>query len=825
MTPPRRAPRGTPTAPSLTAVLGGLADGVVVWDRDGAVLVANDTARALLGAAGGALPAAPDLAAGPARRDEVVAVPGADGRVRWLAVTTTTIDDGAVVGVLREMGERHRVARDEALEARTHAAVARVATAVARQASTAELFRIVATEARALLGADAGVLVRLDGGGQAELVESRMARGVERCRPARTVPLADLPAVTAAVSEGRPAVWHRDAGGTDGAFRCRSRAAAPVRHGDRVWGCLVAVRLDGDVSHAAAEALARLADVTGIVVAAMEGHERVADDTSTLLLAGGLDPAATLDAIAEAARRELGADRATVYVSRDAERPVGAVHTTERDPRRRHALERATRRLREELPVLRRLLERPDPLLVIEDVRADPGISPDMIRSIGAGAFAGLRLEHHTVEQAGAPALLGTLFVSYDDRRDITPRDRRRLRSLGALASLALANSRLHEGTRLSLEDAERRAAADPLTGLLNHRSFQERLLTEFDGATRAGTPLSLVLLDLDRFKAVNDTHGHQVGDRVLAEAARRLAAVTRPGDTLARVGGEEFAWLLPGADEHAAWNAAERARSAIGDAPFATAGDLSISAGVCDTAHARDASELFRLADGALYWAKGHGRDVTLRYSPDVVEVLSAQERAERLERSQTLSGLRLLARVVDARDPSTRRHSERVAEMAVRLATAMGWPMERILALSEAALVHDVGKIGVPDDVLHKPARLTVEEFEVIKRHAPLGADIVRGILSAEQIAWVRGHHERYDGRGYPDGLAGEDIPDGARILAVADSWDVMVSVRAYTTPRSVAEALEECAACAGGQFAPEVVAALHRLAAAGPMEPIGD
>ncbi len=377
------------------------------------------------------------------------------------------------------------------------------------------------------------------------------------------------------------------------------------------------------------------------------------------------------------------------------------------------------------------------------------------------------------------------------------------------------ARKRLEVRTLESLAAAEQMAAVDPLTGLANHRTFHERLAAEVGRAKRTGRGVALVLMDLDHFKRVNDHHGHQTGDRVLEHAARVMRDETRSGELIARVGGEEFAMLLPDADVDEALRAAERIRRAIAATDFPAVGRMTVSAGVCDMAHAEDAGTLYRLADGALYWAKHRGRDRVVRWTPDAPEPLSARDQADRLDRQQALVSVRLLARVVDAKDPSTRRHSERVGDLCAEIAEELGWSTERAALLREAGLVHDVGKIVVPDAVLFAPRPLEPDERAVVQEHSTVGARIVGEALTDEQVRWVRSHHERWDGTGYPDGLRAEDCPEGARILALADAWDVMTSDRPYSTTRATpAEALAECRACAGGQFWPPAVEALARV-----------
>jgi len=410
--------------------------------------------------------------------------------------------------------------------------------------------------------------------------------------------------------------------------------------------------------------------------------------------------------------------------------------------------------------------------------------------------------------------LWGAMIVCTPRTDELPAATEERLQRFAELMGMAIANA-----------DAQARlvaqATTDQLTGLVNHRAFHERLREEAAVARRHGQQLAVAVFDLDRFKQVNDTLGHVGGDAVLAETARRMTAAAREGEVVARIGGDELALLMPGVGGDEAHAAAERVRRAVGVAPFPDAGAMTLSAGVCDLSQAGDPEELLRLADGALYWAKAHGRDACIRYSPQVVEELSAAERADRLEHARALAALGALAKAIDAKDPATIRHSERVAALACELAVESGWSPAGVARLHDAALVHDVGKIGVPDAVLSKPSRLTAGEYEVIKRHADLGARIVAGMLDPEQTAWVRGHHERHDGGGYPDGLAQDTISEGARLLALADAWDAMTGARVYSAPMTADAALAEVRRNDGRQFHPDAVAALERVRGRGALE----
>jgi diguanylate cyclase (GGDEF)-like protein/putative nucleotidyltransferase with HDIG domain len=399
--------------------------------------------------------------------------------------------------------------------------------------------------------------------------------------------------------------------------------------------------------------------------------------------------------------------------------------------------------------------------------------------------------------------------------------------ALSVVAVGLAAGTLLLVTTRFALTFAEKeralrvlhlRATTDPLTDLPNHREFHERLRAEVERARRHGRELSVVVIDIDHFKLVNDTFGHPAGDRVLVHVAATLRQALRSGDTLARIGGEEFGWILPETTALHAWQAVERAREIMAASPDQRVGRVDFSAGVCDLDQVDPplgAPELVRLADGALYWAKRNGRGVTFRYSPAVVTALTAEEMAGSAMREQSLATVRALARAVDARDPHTHQHSERVAALAVAMSRMLGWGEDRQALLREAALVHDIGKIGVPDDVLLKPGPLTQQERALIEAHAAAGSRIVAGALSDEQAEWIHRHHERPDGTGYPGGLSGDAIPDGARILAVADAFDAMTARRTFRPALSPADALAEARAGAGTQFAPEAVEALEAVA----------
>jgi diguanylate cyclase (GGDEF)-like protein/putative nucleotidyltransferase with HDIG domain len=355
---------------------------------------------------------------------------------------------------------------------------------------------------------------------------------------------------------------------------------------------------------------------------------------------------------------------------------------------------------------------------------------------------------------------------------------------------------------------AMRLALTDPLTGLGNHRHFHDRLERELTDSREQDYPLSLCLVDIDDFKRINDRYGHPTGDKVLAQLAGRL----RQGGEAFRLGGDEFAILLPGRDEEGARLAAASIIERIGGFELDFAGVVTVSAGIATLpldGISRD--ELVRRADSALYWAKEYGKNQVRVYRPDVVEIAELKRLAAGPDRAARFRAAASLAKAVDARDAYTGSHSERVADLAAKIAGRLGADGELVELTRLAGSLHDLGKLAIPEEILRKPGPLSATERLVLERHPQIGFRMLESLGVDPLADWVLHHHERWDGTGYPDGIGGDEIPLGARIIFVADAYDAMTSDRVYRDRLSDDDAVAELERCAGTQFDPGCVAAL--------------
>ncbi|HEX2105207.1 MAG TPA: HD domain-containing phosphohydrolase [Solirubrobacteraceae bacterium] len=381
-----------------------------------------------------------------------------------------------------------------------------------------------------------------------------------------------------------------------------------------------------------------------------------------------------------------------------------------------------------------------------------------------------------------------------------------RLQALRAFANQAISAV---ESTR-QLEHLRHLAEHDPLTGLRNRRGLEPRIAGEIADAGPSGA-VSVLVCDIDDFRRVNETLGPEGGDDVLrrfADVLRRLTRAT--SDVPTRLGGEEFAVVLRDTDRAGALGVAERLRVAVReefrDLPVEIAVSIGLAASGTELSTADD---LLRAANRALHAAKRIGRDRSVRYHP-AVGLLDGL-RTETSGGSDQLAAAILLAETLDLRDVGTARHSETVGLLAEQTARRLGWSSERVKRLRAAGALHDIGKLGIPDAILHKPGSLDEEEWREIRRHPEIGALILEHANLPDIARWVRAHHERIDGGGYPDGLAGAAIPPEARILAAADAYEAMTADRPYRRSLPPHEAEDELRRAAGTQFDGEVVDAL--------------
>ncbi len=349
----------------------------------------------------------------------------------------------------------------------------------------------------------------------------------------------------------------------------------------------------------------------------------------------------------------------------------------------------------------------------------------------------------------------------------------------------------------------------------------------------------AVLFVDLDHFKCVNDTWGHRAGDAILHEVGSRLRARLRQEDFVGRYGGEEFAIVLTDVDVHEASQTADRLLAALNTEPcywetedsgsiVAIAVTGSIGVAVYQL-HGITREELVEHADQAMYQAKHTGRNcvciATIHADVDAKSVSQAVSQTAPAqgvlqvaneEHTREIVGVQALRAAIAARDRGTSIHSHRLVHLAQAVGHKLKHSEEELHLLRLAAILHDIGKIGIPDAILNKPGSLTDEEWSIMRRHPEIGRQILEelGGVFHQLAEIVVAHHECWDGKGYPHGLAEEAIPLNARILTVVDAYDAMTTHRPYHEPMPVSQARTELQRCSGSQFDPSVVAAFLQV-----------
>jgi diguanylate cyclase (GGDEF)-like protein/putative nucleotidyltransferase with HDIG domain len=380
---------------------------------------------------------------------------------------------------------------------------------------------------------------------------------------------------------------------------------------------------------------------------------------------------------------------------------------------------------------------------------------------------------------------------------------------VAAVVVLALLAVVLHQRRQIATLELRLAEASrfDALTGLLNRRAFEELLNFELDRSRRTGRPVAVIIGEIDGLGRLNSERGHAAGDTAIQQVADDMAKWKRRIDSAGRLGGEKFGILLPETDESGAFLVAERLRRASRRTFAQDALPLTISFGVAGyPEHGEQVAVLMGAATRAVQTASELGRDRSVIYSPDLEQMLAGAPDPDSAEpRIDELIGL---AEELDVRDAGVTGHSHAVGDYAELMARELGLPAEHVERVRLAGLLHDIGKTGVSDRLLSKPGPLEPDEWRSIRTHPEIGARLLAHPEFEDLRGWVLAHHERPDGKGYPHGLIGDEIPLEARILAVADAYEAMTSDRPYRASLEDDAAAEELRAGAGTQFDAQVV-----------------
>ncbi len=384
-----------------------------------------------------------------------------------------------------------------------------------------------------------------------------------------------------------------------------------------------------------------------------------------------------------------------------------------------------------------------------------------------------------------------------------------------------LTNASLYQRARLT-------SLSDALTGVGSRKLLEDRLQAEAARAKRYKRPFSVAIIDLDNFKTINDILGHATGDEALKKLAVCMKQQKRTPDVLARYGGDEFVILMPETKAEDALILMERIRAEVQKIYIAEKISMTISCGIAqDLPESNDSSsDVIRRADLALYEAKSAGRNCVKLWNKNMSKILSPDdieiEKIKNLRRRvaglseqaenmfiQSICGF---VQALEAKDPYVRRHSENVMYYCTGISKAMGFTGKKIEIIKRAAMIHDIGKIGVPDAIIAKPDRLTPREQSVIEQHPLIAVRILEKMsFLEEEVAIIRAHHEKWNGQGYPDRLSKTAIPAGARILAVADCFEALTSERYYHKARTIDQAIEILIDSSEYDFDPDVVKGL--------------
>lgn len=395
----------------------------------------------------------------------------------------------------------------------------------------------------------------------------------------------------------------------------------------------------------------------------------------------------------------------------------------------------------------------------------------------------------------------------------------------------ALVMQKLAYENNILLEKLKELSVKDSHTGLYNYRYLMENLASEVKRARRYVFPLSVIMLDIDYFKSINDVYGHQFGDIILKEFAKCLKDFARSVDIITRYGGEEFVIVLPDTSKKEVIMFGERLLNTLARHLFDPEGrkiKLKVSMGIAsfpeDGRGSGTTEGIINMADKALINAKEKGGNTLCTYKDigkDIEEMVKIggkntveqlrkklSKMADRVDRTM-LESIYAFAKTIKAKDYFTDEHAENMVYLVIKIGEKLNLPSETIKSLGQAAILHDLGKIGIPDNILHKNGKFTKKEYEMIKKHPHIGAEIIRPMRFLEKlIPMILYHHERFDGCGYSAGLKGKDIPLGARIIAIADVYQSLLSDRSYRKAYSEKEALDIIKKGSGTQFDPEIV-----------------